>query len=82
MISHKLDVVLHEAVQSHAQRYSHGKLDLEKVLSAIGELASSYLAEVPHGCECQRLFSRLCIGIAVATAGKMKANRIPNPIKS
>ena len=82
MISHKLEIALHEAVQSHAQHYNHGKLDLEKVLTAIAELASSYLAEVPPGCERRRLFTQLCFGIAVATNGKIPPDCVQVPIKS
>ena len=81
MISSKLDVALHEAVQAHALRHSHGKLDLEKILMAIAALASSYLAEVPSH-ERQHLFSRLCLGIAVATASKGRAGSTVGWIKS
>ena len=81
MISRKLDVALHEAVQAHALRYSHGKLDLDKILMAIAELASSYLAELPSH-ERQHLFSRLCLGIAVATASKARASGVVDRIKS
>jgi hypothetical protein len=82
MISSKLNIALHEAVQAHAQRYSQGKLDLGTVLLAIAELAASYLAEVPHGCERRRLFSQLCLGIAVATSGKTPPHRVEDPIRS
>jgi hypothetical protein len=73
MISHRLDIVLNEAIQAHADRHRHGKLDLEQILSALGELAASYIAKEPRGRERQQLFETLCSGIAKAANSKIEA---------
>jgi hypothetical protein len=73
MISHRLDIALNETIQAHADRYRHGKLDLEQILSALGELAASYIAEEPRGRERQQLFETLCTGIAKAATSKIEA---------
>ena len=74
--THRLDIALHEAIQAHAAHYSNGKLDLEKILSALGEIASSYLAEIPDRADRQRLFNAYCIGIAKAANSKTRGRGV------
>src|SRR5262245_45938274 len=45
--SHKLAVAIREAIQAHADTQHSGKLDLEKILSALGEVSSDFLSEIP-----------------------------------
>ena len=74
MISHRLDMAVEEAIQAHALRYHNGKLDLERILAALGEIAASYLAEIPRTCDRQRSFDKFCVGIARAANGRTKRN--------
>jgi hypothetical protein len=70
MISHRLDVAIQEAILDHARRHKNGVLEVEAILSAVGEIAATFLAEVPGIALRQRLYDRLAIGIAEAANGK------------
>jgi hypothetical protein len=48
LISHDLKIALEETIQAHADRHQRGKVDLEKMLSVLGEIGSEFLAEVPE----------------------------------
>jgi hypothetical protein len=61
MISHRLDIALQEAVQAHADHHWNGVLEVEKILSALSQIAASYIAELPKG---SPLYSALGDGMA------------------
>jgi hypothetical protein len=46
MISRNLAVALMETIQQHAETFHGGKMDLNRTLSAIGDLASNFLADI------------------------------------
>ncbi len=70
MISHRLGIALKETIRDHANQYHHGAQDMERIFSALGEIASSYLAEVPDPIQRHSLFDYLCTGIGKATNAK------------
>jgi hypothetical protein len=51
MISHRLDTALREAIQAHADRNRQGMQDLDEILTALAEVAATYLADVPPSAE-------------------------------
>jgi hypothetical protein len=48
LISHDLKIALEETIQAHADRHQRGKVDLEKMISVLGEIGSDFLAKVPE----------------------------------
>ncbi len=82
MISHRLDIALQEAILEHALRYKHGALEVEAILSALGEMAATYLAEVPNVSDRQRLFKVFCTGIATGSDGKTRQRVIEPTLKA
>jgi hypothetical protein len=47
LISRTLAVALMETIQQHAETYHGGKMEMSRTLSAIGDLASGFIAEIP-----------------------------------
>jgi hypothetical protein len=56
MISHRLDTALREAIQAHADRNRQGMQDLNEILTALAEVAATYLTDVSSSTETRRLF--------------------------
>ena len=71
MISHNLKTAIDETIQAHADRNHHGKVDLERVLSAIGDVSTDYLAQVPNVEERRTLWWLLINGIVKALGWKL-----------
>ena len=71
MISRHLATALLEAIQQHAETFHNGKTDVNRTLSAIGDLASDFLAEIrehdDRGAHCVALIN----GIISATSAKI-----------
>jgi hypothetical protein len=63
MISRCLATALLEAMQQHADVYHGGKMDMNRSLSAIGDLASGLIAEIDEKQDCIAHFSALVSGI-------------------
>jgi hypothetical protein len=70
MISHDLKTALAETIQAHASRYHYGKVDLESVLSALGELGSDVICEVPDRRARLALYWTLIHGLITALRWK------------
>lgn len=70
MISRQLHVAIQEAIQEHADKHHGGVLDMERILSALGEVSAAYLAELPDTKQPQLIFNQLCIGIASSVNSK------------
>ena len=51
MISRNLAVALMETIRAHAEQHHGSKMDRDRMLSALGELASHFLAEVPNSAD-------------------------------
>jgi hypothetical protein len=71
MISRNLATAIVETLQQHADRYHRGVMDLDRTLSAIGEVASGLLAELTTTDDRASHYSALVDGIAHATACKI-----------
>jgi hypothetical protein len=56
MIPHRLDIALKEAIQAHADRHGQGKQDLDEILTALAEVAATYLTDMPSATDTRRLF--------------------------
>ena len=71
MIARNLSVALLEAIQQHAEKYHGGKTDVNRTLSAIGDLASRILADIrerdDRGAHCEALIN----GIISATSARV-----------
>jgi hypothetical protein len=71
MIARNLSVALMEAIQQHAEKHHGGKIDVNRTLSAIGDLASGFLAAIrerdDRGAHCVALVN----GIISATSAKI-----------
>lgn len=65
LISRNLAVALLETINEHAQTYHGGKMELDRALSAIGDLASGLIAEIEEVGD--------CIAHCVALHGGIKA---------
>jgi hypothetical protein len=80
MISRNLTAAILEAIQAHADRYNRGKMDLDRTLSALGEVASGLLAELTTTTDRAAHYSALVDGIAHSTARKIGADvRLKTP---
>jgi hypothetical protein len=77
MISHDLRTALAETIQAHARRYHYGKVDLERVLSALGELGSDFIAEVPETAARRALYWTLIYGLITALRWKIENRAEP-----
>lgn len=63
LISRDLAVALMETVVQHAETHHGGKMEVDRTLSAIGDLASGFLAEIDRGDDCLAHFSAMVSGI-------------------
>ena len=72
MISHDLKTVLAEAIQAHADRFHHGKVDLERVLSVLGDIGSDFLAEIPELEQRRLLYWTMINGLIAALRWKIE----------
>lgn len=76
MISRDLATTLLEAIKLHAETFHGGKMDVNRSLSAIGDLASGFLAEIverdDRGAHCVALIN----GIISATSAKVRCDEI------
>jgi hypothetical protein len=78
----RLSAAIDEAIHTHAYHYSNGKVDLEKALAALGEVASDLLANIRDQQQCNEHRRALINGITVATASKRLAQEaIGNPVQ-
>jgi hypothetical protein len=77
MISRNLAVALMETIRAHAEHHHHGKMDLGRTLSALGELASGLLAELTAPKDIRAHYGELVQRIAQQTARKLAGNPRP-----
>jgi hypothetical protein len=65
MIARTLDIAILEAIQAHADRYTHGVVSMEAVLSALGVVSADFLAQIGDQRQCSErkyaLFSRISV---------------------
>jgi hypothetical protein len=71
MISRHLATALRETIHQHAERHHRGVMDLDRVLSALGDVTSGLLAELTNTHARVQHYRSLCSGIATATAAKI-----------
>jgi hypothetical protein len=71
MISRTLSIALRETIQQHAETFHGGKMDVDRTLSAIGALASDFLAEILDHADRSAHFSALIHGIGNDTRQKI-----------
>jgi hypothetical protein len=73
-----LHTAIREAIQAHADRHRGGKIDVERALSALGEAATRFLADIPD--IRQRILSTnaLTSGIARTVIMQINAQREVN----
>jgi hypothetical protein len=71
MISRNLAVALMETILAHAQQHHGGKMDRDRMLSALGELASHFLAEVTNSADRYVHYSKLIVAISRQMARKV-----------
>ena len=77
MISRNLTVALMETIRAHAQQHHGGKMDRDRMLSALGELASHFLAEVTNSADRHVHYSKLIVAI-----GRQMARKVANDKRS
>ncbi len=77
MISRQLPTVILEAIQEHADHHNHGIIDVDRALSAVGEVASALLAELTNSDARIIHFRALVSGITAATASKILSGQGP-----
>jgi hypothetical protein len=70
MISRNLAVALMEMIQQYAETFHGGKMDVNRTLSAIGDLASNFLAEIGERDDRRAHCAALINGIISATSAK------------
>jgi hypothetical protein len=70
MISRNLAVALRETIRAHAQQHHGGKMDRDRMLSALGELAADFLAEVTNTVDRYVHYSKLVVAISRQMARK------------
>jgi hypothetical protein len=75
LISSDLKTALDETIRMHADRYERGKVDLAKVLAALGEIGSDFLAEIPELDQRRALYWTIVSGLL--TALRWKAENLP-----
>jgi hypothetical protein len=75
LISRNLAVALMETIRVHAEQHHGGKMDLDRMLSAIGELASGFLAEVTNPVDRYVHYSKLMVAISRQVARKAANNK-------
>jgi hypothetical protein len=78
-VSHDLGTALLEAIQQHAETYRGGKIDLDRTLSAIGDLASGFLVDIRNPGERETYVLALIHGITSTT--RLKLEKMPLPSK-
>jgi hypothetical protein len=71
MTARKLSIAIMEAIQAHADRHHGGKRDLDRTLSALGDVASSLLAELRTEAEIRTHYRALMKAIARQTVRKL-----------
>ena len=71
MISRNLAVALMETIRAHAEQHHGGKMDLDRMLSALGGLASAFLSEVTNPAERYVHYSKLVVAISRQMAPKV-----------
>jgi hypothetical protein len=71
MTARNLSIAIMEAIQAHADRHHGGKRDLDRTLSALGDLASGFLAELRTQAEIRAHYGALVKDIAQQTARKL-----------
>jgi hypothetical protein len=73
MIAPKLQTAIREAIQAHADRYSHGKIDLDRTMAALGEVSSDLVAEIPDPLQACQALQAMILGTLQATKWKRRA---------
>jgi hypothetical protein len=76
-VSHDLSIALLEAIQQHAETYHGGEIDLDRTVSAIGDVASGFLAEIRNPGERETYVLALIHGIR--GAARLKLENMPLP---
>jgi hypothetical protein len=74
MIARNLSVAMFEAIRQHAETFHGGKMDVNRTLSAIGDLASDLLADIREPSERGAHYCALINGIGDATCRKVARN--------
>jgi hypothetical protein len=70
--SHSLAVAIREAIQAHADRYGHGKIDLDRTMAALGEVSSDLAAEIPDRLAACQALQAMILGTLYATEWKRR----------
>jgi len=52
MTARTLDIAILEAIQAHADRYTHGIVSMEAALSALGVVTADFLAQIRDQRQC------------------------------
>jgi hypothetical protein len=71
MTARNLSIAIMEAIQAHADRHHGGKRDLDRTLSALGDVASTVLAELRTEAEIPAHYGALVKAIARQTVRKL-----------
>jgi hypothetical protein len=71
MIARSLAVAMVEAIRAHAERHHCGKMDRDRTLSALGDIASNLLADLTTREDRNQHYSALVQDIAQQTARKL-----------
>jgi hypothetical protein len=71
MIARSLAVAIAEAIQAHAEQHHRGKMDMNRTLSALGDVTSGFLAELTTLADRASHYGALVGGIAQQTVRKL-----------
>jgi hypothetical protein len=79
MTARTLDIAILEAIQAHADRYTHGVVSMEAVLSALGVVSADFLAQIRDQRQCSERKFALFSSISVTTSSKRLQQLDDNP---
>jgi hypothetical protein len=71
MIARNLSVALLEAIKAHAEQHHRGMIDLDRTISALADVAASFLAELTTDHDRRDQYGALIQGVAQKTARKL-----------